>query len=244
MRNLFILMVCLLAMPAAHGQSGYGFEVGMGMTEMHFAPGPFYTSASNAAIFGGKVGGFFDFDLNDRFYLQVGVRLSRQGDRRDFSYYASDSFNEKVTQTVTLGYAELPVTVLFKTGIQGKGRAIFGVGIAPAYTITGRDKLHATGTYDGTAYDTSFNIAVITGKNATPVGSFDMGLDLFAGYELGTGLFFKAFFRAGINDIGLGGESDKNRLWGISGGYIFGKHRNINKEGDDLIDHSDFGKDR
>ena len=244
MKKIFFFMLCRLSKPIARAQSGYGFEAGLGIAEMHFAPGPFYASASNSAILGGKLGGFFDVDLNHKFYLQVGLRISRQGDQRDFSYHENDSFNEKVTQTITLGYAEMPFALLYKTGIQGKGRVTFGIGVTPAYVLAGRNKLHATGTYGGVAYDTSFNIAVITGKNANPVGSFDLGLDLSAGYELGTGLFFKAFFRPGINDIGLGGESDKNRLWGIAGGYIFGHHRNINNEGDDLIDHSDVGNEK
>jgi len=65
---------------------------------------------------------------------------------------------------------------------------------------------------------------------------FDIGLNLTAGYELATGLFFRAYYTTGVTDIGLGTEVDKNRVWGAGAGYIFGKGRNINKETDDLID--------
>jgi hypothetical protein len=68
---------------------------------------------------------------------------------------------------------------------------------------------------------------------------FDIGMHLKAGYELPTGLFVGAYYIAGMKDLGLGYEKDKNRMWGITAGYIMGKGRNIMAEKNELIDQTE-----
>jgi Outer membrane protein beta-barrel domain len=236
MRALFVLLALLLtAVPASFAQLGFGPEVGIGMSSMHFAPELGFTSASTTAILSGKIGGTIDVHLNKKLSFQSGLFLSRKGQTRDFSFYSSDSLNEYVHQTLTINYIDVPVNVLYKTGVQGKGRAFFGIGITPSYIIGGRNKLKADGVSNDTAYHTTIDREIANGK---PVGMFDIGVNLTGGYELPTGLFFRIYYTAGMKDIGLGREIDKNRMWGVSAGYLFGKGRNINKEADDLIDHS------
>ena len=202
---------------------------------MHFAPPHGFTSASGSSIFSWRLGGAIDFGLNKHFYLQSGLYLSRKGQNREFSFYYNDSLNEDVSQTLTINYIELPVNVVYKTGKQGKGRFFFGIGATPAYILGGRNKLKASGKSNDTPFTTNFDQKIVAGN---PVALFDIGLNLCAGYELPTGLFFRAYYTPGIRDIGLGGEIDKNRIWGLAAGIIFGKGRNINDEADDLIDNT------
>ena len=243
MKTLLTIIVVFILIPYGYAQIGtagvggigYGPEIGIGTSYMHFQPDQLYTSASSSFIYSGKIGGVVDISLNNKFYLQTGLAISRKGNTRTFAYTQSDSFNEAITQTLTIGYIDLPFNVIYKTGIQGIGRFFMGIGVVPSYIFAGNNKLHAAGVYNGSKYDTSMLTRITPGK---PINGFDIGVNLTAGYELSTGLFFKAYYTAGINDIGLGGEVDKNRVWGIATGYIFGKGRNINKETDDLIDKS------
>ena len=176
-----------------------------------------------------------DLPLNKHIYFQAGLSFSRKGAVKSFSYYKNDSFNETVRQTLNISYFDLPLSVMYKSGIQGKGRFIIGIGATPSYIIGGRNKLQDHQVYRDTLTNTNDNLKISVGKT---VSGFDIGVNLTAGYELPTGLFFRVYYTAGVNDIGIGTEIDKNRMWGIAAGYLFGKGRNINKETDDLIDKS------
>ena len=205
------------------------------MSSMHFVPAPEFTSASTTPIASGKIGGIVDISLNKHFYLQPGLFLSREGQTRSFSYYTSDSLNVAEQQTLSIYYIGIPINLLYKTGFQGKGRIFFGLGVIPSYILGGSNKLQVHGAYNGVSFSNDSTTKIVSGN---PVAMFDIGLNLTAGYELTTGLFFNAYYTPGINDIGLGAETDKNRMWGIAAGYIFGKGRNINKDAADLIDKS------
>lgn len=222
------------SLSTAQGQIGFGPEVGIGISTMHFAPAVGFTSASTSGIFSGKIGGIIDIGLNRKAYFQSGLFLSRKGQARDFSYYFADTLHEAVHQTLYINYIDVPVNIIYKTGTQGKGRVIFGLGVTGSYILGGRNKLHLAGN-NGTPFDISTDRKITSDK---PVDLFDIGINLSGGYELPTGLFFRAYYTAGVKDIGLGSEIDKNRMWGVSAGCLFGKGRNINKEANDLIDKS------
>ena len=233
MKNATALIAILIAPIFAMAQLGYGPIVGIGAGWMDFEPGPLYTSASMGPVLSGKIGLLFDVNLNNRFYLQTGPVLTLNGDTRNFAYHQIDSFSEAISQTLNTLYADLPVNFVIKSGIQGRGRFFFGLGATPTYIIGGNNKLHAKGVYSGVAYDTLLNTKITPGN---PLAGFDIGINIVCGYESPTGFFINAYYTAGVNDIGQGGEVDKNRVSGISAGYFFGKGRNVNKERDDLID--------
>ena len=232
---LFIILLPLVISAPAKGQVGFGPEIGVGVSTVKFAPPTYpilYTSASVANIFSYKVGGLIDVPLDKHTYFQSGIYFSRKGAVRSFSYYRNDSFNEYVHQDLYINYFLLPLSVLYKTGFQGKGRFIFGLGAAPAYVIGGRSKLQDRQVYNDTLTNTSNNDKIVRGET---IHGFDIGVTLSAGYELPTGLFFRTYYTGGVSDIGMNTEVIKNRVWGISAGYFFGKGRNINKE-DNLSD--------
>ena len=233
MRIIFFVLLLIFVDNPVNAQVGFGPEVGVGMSTMHFAPPLGFTSADVATMAGGKVGGLVDLPLNKHLYFQAGLSVSSKGAVRAFSYYTNDSFNESVNQTLHIYYAELPVNLIFKSGHQGRGRFIGGIGATPSYIIGGKNKLHDNFDSSGIRTITDDDIKIVTGKT---IKGFDIGLNLAAGYELPTGLFFRLYYTIGISDIGPGTEVDKNRMWGISAGYLFGKGRNVNKEASDLID--------
>ena len=229
------LIVMLLCIHSANGQLGYGGELGLGMSSMRFAPAIGFTKASKQPAFSCKAGALLDAGITQHLYFQAGLYASLKGHSRSFSFYHSDSLNEAVTQKLRLCYFDMPLNLCYKTAMQGKGRIIIGIGCTPSYILGGSNKIRSYGSDSGIAFNTTLNPSV---TNKYPFKAFDLGVNLFAGYELPTGLFFRAYYTAGTNDLGLGTEIDKHRIWGIAAGYLFGKDRNINKEADDLIDKS------
>jgi Outer membrane protein beta-barrel domain len=201
---------------------------------MHFQPNVLYTSASTAYVPAIGLGMQADIPITKHLYLQTGILFSRKGDIRSFSYANNDSFHETVDQKLGLAYAEAPINVTFKTGLQGRGRICFTIGIKPGYLLFGNNHIHATGVYAGQGYDTTTLSTVSNGK---VLHAFDMALVLSAGYELANGWFVKCAYSPGINDIGLGGEVDKNRTLYLAAGRYLGKSRDTRREDEDLIDH-------
>jgi len=236
---LSVPLLFIFTCNSAIAQIGYGPELGLGMSTYKFAPSATpidYTSASVNTIFSGKIGVIIDEPLNKHIYFQAGVFLSRKGAERSFSYYKNDSFHEAVHQTLDVNYIEVPLSVIFKTAKQGKGRFMFGLGATPSYIVGGQNHLQDIGKYNDSSINSNGTYKISIGNT---LHAFDIGVNVVAGYELPTGLFFRVYYTGGVNDIGIRSEVDKNRMFGISAGYLFGKGRNINKEAESLIDKGD-----
>jgi Outer membrane protein beta-barrel domain len=234
-RRFIASVVLLIISIASWGQNGYGPFASAGTSEIHFAPALLYTRASQSQIFSCEFGGIADLQLHRHIYFQTGFSFSQKGGVRSFSYHDNDSFNESVQQTLVVGYLNVPALVVFKTSMQGKMRFYAGIGGTASYMIVGKNNLNVQGVSAGVPYNAISNTA-ITPNN--PLSAFDIGISLKAGIELPTGLFFHLYYLAGVNDLGQGTETDKNRMYGVCGGYFFGKGRNVNTEVD-LIDNSD-----
>ena len=220
----------------AHGpaaaQLGYGPEAGIGVANMLFKPENVFTSFTTSATISARLGGTIDIGFTQHIYFQSGLFFSHKGQKRTYSFYVNDSFSDAEQQTLNLYYIDLPLSVVFKTGLQGKGRFFFGLGATLSYLAWGKNIREATGVAAGVP----FNVADNGSVNSATLRAFDLGGNFFAGYELSTGWYFKAHIMPGVKDLGLGSEIDKNRVWGLAAGYFFGKGRNINREANDLID--------
>ena len=237
MRPIFLTLVLSILSLPVYGQAGFGVEAGMGSSSMKFAPPLLpiaYTSGTTGAIASGKIGAFLDLPLNKHTYFQGGVYLSRRGAVRDFSYYKSDS-TDVIHQELDIYYFDLPLNIVYKSGHQGKSRFIAGIGATISDLAGGKNNLREHQVFNDTTYNINTDGTISPGNT---IHAFDIGINLLAGYELPTGLFFRAYYTAGVQDIGIGTEIDKNRMWGIAAGFIFGNGRDINKdkEADDLID--------
>ncbi len=235
LRAILSVSIVIFMVFSTNAQIAIAPELGVGLSSMRFAPNLAYTQDTKSPLLAGRIGAIADYYAGNHFYLQAGIHISTKGNYRTFSYYRNDSFSENVRQTLNMFYVDAPFTVLFKTGKQGDIRFFTGLGITVSYLLGGINKLHVSGVYAGTGYDTASNTAIVSGN---PVSGFDVGVNITSGIELPTGLYFKVYYTFGVNDIGLNTEIDKNRIYGIGAGYFLGKSRNINKDTDDLIDKS------
>ncbi len=223
----------LLLSTVVHAQFGFGPEVGIGASNMRFIPDNAFTTSSANNIPSGRIGCMIDAPFTQHIYFQSGLFLSQKGHKRTYGFRVSDSTYESVDRSFNLTYIDLPLSIVFKTGEQGKGRMFLGAGATMSYLLTGNDKLHAQGKYK----DTAFNVNA-TAPADDLLRKFDIGATFIAGYELPTGLLFKIYYTSGVKDLGKTSEVDKNRMWGVAVGYTFGRDRNINKDTEELIDKS------
>lgn len=231
MRTL-ALITSLFICTAAHAQLGFGPEVSLGSSNMRFVPGSIYTSSSTSSIFAYRFGGVIDAPFSKHIYFQSGLSISHKGGNRNYSFYVSDSLNDYESRSMVLNYIDLPLTIVYKTRSQGKGRAILGMGATMSYLMGGSNTFHA----HGTSNDTAFTVYSKTTPDSI-LRKFDIGANFFIGYELPNGLYFKVFYTSGVKDLSLiPSEVSKNKIWGISAGFMFGKGRNANKDSEGLIE--------
>jgi hypothetical protein len=236
MKNLFFSFLLFIAAGASNAQVGFGPELGVGLSTLRFAPATapiLYTSGSVSPVFSIKLGGLIDVPLNRHAYFQTGLYLSEKGGESSFSYYDSATSNEFVKRTLHFTYLELPLVVVVKTSEQGYGRFIAGIGAVPSYLLSGSYKYNVKGANVSGPFDISNSGHI---GSSSDFNSFDMGLMLTAGFEIPGGIFLRGYFLTGATDLSPNTEIIKNRMFGVSAGYIMGKGRSIKKKKSDLID--------
>jgi hypothetical protein len=128
------------------------------------------------------------------------------------------------TYKYKLSYVELPLNLVYKA-LLGKGYFMLGFGPYVAYAIGGKVVPES-----GTAIDIKFKNVVETSDPSTVAyfKALDAGGNIFAGYELASGIFLQLDTQFGMLKINpedkriSGGKSSvKNTGFGLSLGYRF-----------------------
>jgi len=149
-----------------------------------------------------------------QFFFQPGLLITTKGTK-----FTDGSLTEKIK----LVYVELPLNVVYKA-ILGKGSIMIGFGPYIAYGIGGKVIT------DGSETDIEFKNVVETGDPYTAAyfKAFDVGGNIFAGYEFAGGIFCQLNTQFGMTKINPEDRrissdktSIKNTGFGLSIGYRF-----------------------
>lgn len=216
-------------------QINSSLEFGAGLATQHFEPVFPYTHVNTANIASYHAGARISTMLNKRWTLFVGMDISRKGSIRDFSYFYNDSFHEAVHQKLAAAYLQLPVGLQLNIKIKTDQYLNIALGAAPGYLVAGRNLLDVVGADSATAY-TYHSVTAMKSNN--PLAAFDVSLLCSLGYQSAQGWYMSACYMPGVNDVGLGTEVDKNRVFWLSFGYLFSRLRTEENRANDLIDRS------
>ncbi|HNY51890.1 MAG TPA: porin family protein [Bacteroidales bacterium] len=140
------------------------------------------------------------------FYLQPGILFSTKGCKLEDS-----------DLKLNVSYLEIPLNFLYR-GELGNGYVLVGFGPYLGFGLSGKLK-----TDDGHSIDVEFSNEYVTGSIVT-MKRFDAGANVFAGYELSSGIFFQLNTQLGllkINPEATGKLTWKNTGFGLSAGYRF-----------------------
>jgi hypothetical protein len=154
------------------------------------------------------------------FFFQPGLSFTTKGAKNTYG---------SLTGTFKLSYIELPLNVVYKASL-GKGYLIFGFGPYIAYAIGGKASIENESIFIDT--DIEFKNVIESGDPLVPyVKAFDAGGNIFAGFELGAGIFFQLNAQFGMLKINpkdnriIPAYSDKlsvkNTGFGLSLGFRF-----------------------
>lgn len=173
----------------------------------------------NDMIIGFHAGMNFQIPIVPEFYIQPGVLFSTKGAK-----YSDDNYSA----TTSLSYIEVPIEFLYK-GALGTGNIIVGLGPYFGYAVMGKTKFES----DLLNEESDIEFTSTIEENAEPkvyLKAFDAGGNVFAGYEMASGLFFRLNTQLGMlnlqpEDKRLENSEEtgiiKNTGFGLSLGYRF-----------------------
>ena len=169
----------------------------------------------NGLIIGYHAGVNIQIPVVPQFFFQPGLLYSLKGAKIT---EGSESYKDKIS------YIELPLNFVYKA-LLGKGYFLLGFGPYIGYAIGGK-----TIPESGSATEIEFNKVVETGDPETVkyYKRFDAGGNIFAGYELASGIFLQLNTQLGMLKINPEDKrisddksSVKNTGFGLSIGYRF-----------------------
>ena len=218
--KLFFSAALILFSCSALISQGFGVRAGINFQNIN-GKDAFNKSLKNDLVTGYHVGVFGEIGIAPTFYFQPGVFYGTKG-----SVSKDEILGQSLKQTLTLGYLEVPLNLVFKPGL-GNGHIVLGFGPYIAYGVNGKVKLEGAGSKG--EHDVVFQntVEITDNEDDYYVKRIDSGANLFFGYQFMGGLFFQINTQLGLVDISpdYTGFSDdtkwNNTGFGLSAGYLF-----------------------
>jgi hypothetical protein len=222
-RFISLLMILTLAgsFAIAQGTSkmSFGLKGGVNFQNLN---GKNYTGdkLTNDMLIGYHAGVDVQIPIAPQFYFQPGLLYSMKGAKNTYTVTGTE-----YTSTTKLSYIEMPLNLVYKA-LVGKGYFMLGFGPYVGYGFSG--KVITEGGSTTVDQKIKFQNVVETGEDPTVpyYKAFDIGGNIFAGYELANGLFFQ--FNTQLGMVKINPEykilpddksSVKNTGFGLSLGY-------------------------
>jgi Outer membrane protein beta-barrel domain len=200
MKKLFIFAAALFVITQASAQTRFGVKGGLNLANITVKSQLGSSSTSSRASF--HLGVIADFALGDVAFLQPGLMLNSKGAK------ASSGDGKLV-----LNYLEIPVNIGARFEIADNVKLYGMAGPYFAFGISGKSK--------GNGSDESVKWG--SGDDAD-VKRLDIGLNIGAGVEV-SNFLIGIQYGLGLSNIAAQGDSNnsiKNKVFGISVGYLFG----------------------
>ena len=217
-----IVVICIFSLAYATAQpqgSKTSFAV-LGGVNFQNLTGKDYSGdkLENKMITGFHVGANVQIPLVPEFYFQPGILFSTKGGKHE---------ENSITTTTSLSYIEVPLNFMYK-GALGSGYVFLGLGPYIGYAVTGKVKYESGS--ESEKKDIEFqNVVELDDPLTVPYAkAFDVGGNIFFGYEMAVGVFAQLNAQLGLVKINPEYESlpddesvVKNTGFGLSLGYRF-----------------------
>lgn len=227
-RILSVIAILVLTASALEAQVEFGVVAGPNFQNMvgKDAGGDKLT---NGLIVGFHAGVSASLSIAPDFYFQTGLLFSQKGSKNNMGLIPTKASGDDYNTTTRISYIDLPLHLLFRPEI-GSGHVLVGFGPYVAFGIGGKQSV------DYSSLPTMEQKVKFMGEISDEerwdmenayFKRFDAGADIFAGYELSMGLWFKLNAQLGLlNMIPSLEDSDsqpnlKNTGFSLSVGYNF-----------------------
>jgi hypothetical protein len=225
---LSVIAVLVLTATALQAQVEFGVVAGPNFQNMvgKDADGDKLT---NGLLVGFHAGVTANIPIAPDFYFQTGLLFSQKGSKNNMGLIPVKASSDDYNTTTRISYIDLPLHLLFRPEL-GNGHILVGFGPYVAFGIGGKQMVDYA-SLPTMEQKVKFK-GEITGDERwdlenTYFKRFDAGADIFFGYEMSMGLWFRLNAQLGllnmIPDVAdYDGEANlKNTGFGLSVGYNF-----------------------
>lgn len=242
MRKIILTSLMLCSTFAFSQEIKYGAQAGLNISSLrgNYPANPDeYTTIDKKSIVGFNIGGFLEYQINEKFSIQPELLISLQGNKivTKEEFYDSlydETYKESFTQRPKLTYLNLPIMLKYK--VLEKLSIEFGPQIG--YLISAKSKWEYENANDPSENE-SIEVDMINNNTYTFGGStfeytgklnrLDFSLNLGSSYDLTENVFVQARYNLGLSVLDknstAGTSSDswdlKNSVIQISAGYKF-----------------------
>jgi hypothetical protein len=205
-RLFTIALILILSAPFAKAQTGekgkmaFGILGGVNFQNLNgkLSSGD---KLSNDMLLGFHGGVNVQIPLAPEFYFQPGLMFAVKGAKN-----TTTIFGAEFTDETKINYIEMPLNLVYK-GALGNGFVMIGFGPYLAYGISGKQIISGSS---------------MTFEKGTDYKAFDAGGNIFAGYEMASGIFLQLDTQFGMVNINPDDNvTTKNTGFGLSLGYRF-----------------------
>jgi len=226
-RILSFIVISVISVSALLAQVDFGIVAGPNFQNM-VGKDNGGDKVTNGLLVGFHAGVNASIPIATDFYFQTGLLFSQKGSRNNEGLLPTKASDDEYHTTTRISYIDLPLHLLFRPEF-GNGHILVGFGPYVAFGLTGSQKVD----YSPILYEQKIKFkGDITQEEYWDMENayykrFDAGADIFAGYELSMGLWFRLNAQLGLLDmIPNAEESDnesflKNTGFGVSVGYNF-----------------------
>ena len=176
---------------------------------------------TNDMILGYHAGLNVQIPIAPQFYFQPGLMFSTKGAKNTYTILGTE-----ITRTTKLSYIELPLNLVYK-GALGNGFVMLGFGPYVGYAIGGK-VLTEGGSLTNDKKIVFEGTITEDDESGATYKALDLGGNIFAGFQLGNGIFAQLDTQLGmvkINPENKGNSNDKtsvkNTGFGLSLGFRF-----------------------
>ncbi len=177
---------------------------------------------TNDMILGYHAGLNVQIPIAPQFYFQPGLMFSTKGAKNTYKILGTE-----ITRTTKLSYIELPLNLVYK-GALGNGFVMLGFGPYVGYAIGGKYLSEGGSVTIDNKIVFKGTIEETDDESHATFKTLDIGGNIFAGFQLGNGIFAQLDTQLGmvkINPENKGNSNDKtsvkNTGFGLSLGFRF-----------------------
>lgn len=220
---LFFLLPCTNAQIKVGPEAGVNFGLQRSVIKMNSETSGNRSSTLKA---GAMAGINVDIKVLKNCYVQTGLFYTYDNvkfkDQVDLTNYNLGNVKKELHKDIH--YLRVPLYLMYKSGFEGSGRFLAGVGPYVAYAFIANQSTSTpfVNTKDTTiTYIKSNNQLQLGNKATDDLRNWDYGLNACIGYESNVGMYFRGYFNWGLqNLLPLGTSDNKLQNWGM--GFTIG----------------------
>jgi opacity protein-like surface antigen len=234
MKKIILTSFMLCSVFAFSQEIKFGSKVGLNLSNLR-GDYPTGIDEHNSKI-GFHIGGFAEYEINDKFTLQPELLFSTQGNTYGYKdYYGGGSYYDGADYNLKLNYINLPIILKYK--IIEKLSIDFGPQIS--YLMSAKTKINVTEDSRDPSQNYSVEIdmlndgiynfggTIVQGKASA--NRLDFSLNLGASYDITEKIFLQGRYNFGLSTVdknSTNGTSTnswnmKNSVFQLSAGYRF-----------------------